>query len=91
MSALLANLKYIVNDNDFPLLDKSTGCKGGDTCCTSSIPCGEWEGDCDSDDECQPGLVCGHNNCPLKPQGWWAHGKWDTTDDCCYRARNGNK
>ena len=68
-----------------------SGCKGGDNCCTTGIPCGEWEGDCDSDDECQAGLICGHNNCPLKPTGYWAHGDWDITDDCCYRARNGKK
>ena len=32
-------------------------------CCSHSIPCGEGEGDCDSDEECKSGLVCGHNNC----------------------------
>ena len=76
-------IKYLI------LLDKTSGCKGGDSCCSASVPCGEWEGDCDSDAECQDGLVCGHNNCPLKPQGYWAAGEWDETDDCCYRARNG--
>ena len=25
--------------------------------------CGEGEGDCDTDNDCQGGLVCGHNNC----------------------------
>ena len=32
-------------------------------CCSYGIPCDEGEGDCDSDEECKPGLICGHNNC----------------------------
>ena len=79
----------MLNQQSLYVKDKSSGCKGGDNCCTSSIPCAEWEGDCDSDNDCQKGLVCGHNNCPLKPQGYWAAGDWDSTDDCCYRAREG--
>jgi len=26
--------------------------------------CGAWQGDCDFDADCRPGLVCGLNNCP---------------------------
>jgi len=33
------------------------------SCCSSTNKCGEGEGDCDSDSECQSGLVCGTDNC----------------------------
>ena len=46
-------------------------------CCTKWNPCQEYEGDCDSDDQCIGDLRCGENNCPL-------HGRdWDDDDDCC--------
>ena len=48
-------------------------------CCSPSDACGEGEGDCDSDSDCQPGLVCGQNNC--KQFGPHYH----TRDDCCER------
>merc|ERR1711915_795693 len=51
------------------------------SCCTSTTQCGVGEGDCDpssSGSQCQPGLVCGNNNCrqfhPGAPS--WA--------DCCW-------
>ena len=34
------------------------------------------EGDCDSDADCEAGLVCGQDNC--RGDGF------DDTDDCCY-------
>ena len=37
---------------------------GDEHFCASGIPCGEDEGDCDSNSECQVGLACGSNNCP---------------------------
>ena len=44
------------------------------TCCTSSNPCGQSEGDCDNDSECSGKLYCGKNNCqPPFP----------TDADCC--------
>jgi hypothetical protein len=30
-----------------------------DTSCSSATPCGMCEGDCDSDNDCAEGLVCG--------------------------------
>ena len=33
------------------------------SCCTSSAPCGEGQGDCDHDDQCAGDLVCGTDNC----------------------------
>ena len=32
-------------------------------CCTVENTCAEGRGDCDSDDECDNGLVCGKNAC----------------------------
>ena len=37
-------------------------------------PCNEGEGDCDADEDCQSGLVCGIDNC-----GWY----WPQGYDCC--------
>jgi len=41
--------------------------------------CSENEGDCDSNNECLDGLVCGLNNCPAS----LGH---DSEVDCCYEA-----
>merc|ERR1719309_1325846 len=51
------------------------GCNGGEDCCTEDEVCGLGEGDCDTDAQCAPGLVCGKENC----QGT----SYDNTDDCC--------
>ena len=45
--------------------------------CTSGIPCGEDEGDCDSHEECESELFCGSHNCPDSLG-------FDLTVDCCY-------
>jgi len=47
--------------------------------CTAENPCGLDEGDCDFDNECQPGLTCGTNNCPTNLG-------LDATIDCCYKS-----
>ena len=65
-----------------------TTCVGGDSCCTSSNPCGENEGDCDSDADCSGNLKWGEgngldDNCPNTPT-------FDSTDDCCYDPAKGN-
>ena len=31
--------------------------------CTPESPCGEYEGDCDTDSDCQTGLRCGQSSC----------------------------
>jgi len=51
-------------------------CDGGDSCCTEEYPCGEDEGDCDSDSDCTGELVCGSNNCPKGTT-------FEDGDDCC--------
>ena len=45
------------------------------TCCSSSNPCGIFEGDCDGDQDCAGNLACGLNNCP----DFFSSGA-----DCCY-------
>ena len=37
----------------------------GDEEFCATIPCGQDEGDCDFNSECQDGLLCGSNNCPV--------------------------
>ena len=50
--------------------DSEMGCcyeasVGDDDFCTTVNPCGEDEGDCDSNNECQTNLICDiANNCP---------------------------
>ena len=48
----------------------------GSNCCTSENPCGENQGDCDYDSQCNSGLRCGINNCP-------SNSTFISTDDCC--------
>ncbi len=50
-------------------------CTGDNSCCSVENPCYEGEGDCDTDDECVPGLNCGRSNCQGTTFG--------DTDDCC--------
>ena len=57
-------------------------CKGADSCCTPYNKCDVDEGDCDSKDDCKPGLLCGSDNCQIKTGL-----QWDTADDCCYKPR----
>ena len=45
-------------------------CRKNDFC--AEIPCGEGQGDCDDDNECEGSLVCGHMNCMN-----------ETISDCC--------
>ena len=40
-----------------------TECKNKDSCCRTTNQCGMGQGDCDSNADCNPGLVCGTNNC----------------------------
>ena len=47
--------------------------------CTAEEHCGLDEGDCNYDNECQPGLTCGTDNCPTNLG-------LDATIDCCYKS-----
>ena len=72
-----------------PFLGPGPVCNGSNyndlyTCCTKEKPCDEWEGACDSNDECTSPLKCGQWNCEITSS---------TTDysgnqkfDCCYSS-----
>ena len=49
------------------------------SCCTDRAKCIENEGDCDSDDQCIDGLICGENNCIFVNPGL----NFDPAADCC--------
>ena len=66
-------------------LGTSTFCLGGSSCCTKENPCSLGEGDCDNNEDCKGGLICGHNNCPMKLYGTY---EWDQFDDCCTLGNN---
>lgn len=60
----------------------SIGCDWSDegsgdpmSCCSNSHQCGEFEGDCDEDNECVGILECGVDNC-------FDH--FDSRADCCF-------
>jgi len=55
-------------------------------CCTSSEPCGLFEGDCDNDDECKGNFKCGEYNClDMNPDS-----SFSTGADCCYDPNDDN-
>ena len=57
------------------------GCVGGDSCCTPEDKCKEFEGDCDTDNECVAGLMCGIRNCV---EDYDVGHEWQKDDGCCY-------
>merc|ERR1712215_339102 len=75
-------VKDIVKENGHisPKTTAAQGkCLGGDSCCTSSNPCGEGEGDCDKNHDCKGKLLCGINNCKRSK-----YPTFSKSDDCCY-------
>ena len=50
---------------------------GEDNYCSGSNLCQNNEGDCDFNNQCNYGLLCGNNNCP-------AYLGYPTGTDCCY-------
>ena len=59
---------YLSDLLDGPKTAATGNCKNGtyvevEDCCTKDDPCDVEEGDCDSDDECKEGLICGQANC----------------------------
>ena len=72
-------LSWIYTDGSswIPTNDVFIKCANEDDFCTSQNPCGTDQGDCDTHDECQIGLVCGSNNCPVS---LGLHSEFD----CCY-------
>ena len=67
--------------NTLSLANCATVSNGDDEFCYYNT-CGENEGDCDAHDECQDGLACGSNNCPVSLG-------FDSEVDCCYSHGGG--
>jgi len=61
-------------------------CDGGNSCCVNGI-CGEGEGDCDSNSDCNSNLVCGKDNCKTGFPG--DRSSFEDTDDCCMVPNSG--
>jgi len=59
------------------LTPKGTGSRADWAFCTKDKPCGQREGDCDGDDQCQAGLECGVDNCRA------FHQEAHRLADCC--------
>ena len=59
-----------------PNCNPNDNCLGDPNFCTSRYPCSEDQGDCDYDNECNSGLICGSNNCPSQLE-------FGSTVDCC--------
>ena len=51
---------FKLNIHEEPLMNASLSADA----CSMACPCKDEEGHCQSDDECQDYLKCGHNNCP---------------------------
>merc|ERR1711970_926380 len=58
-----------------------------DGVCTTSSPCDEAQGDCDTDEECNNGLVCGIDNCHTDFQGRPNISSLPSDADCCMQPR----
>jgi len=61
------------------LTPKGTGSRADWAFCTKDKPCGEREGDCDGNDQCEAGLECGVDNCQA------FHKDAHRLADCCVR------
>ena len=57
---------------------------GDEHFCSTINNCGDNEGDCDSNDECQDGLACGANNCHVSLG-------FANDTDCCYMPALGDE
>ena len=63
-----------------PACDPATWSDYDDSCCTSEKPCGIGQGDCDENDQCAEGLVCG------KGKGSCGSG-FPATANCCEKGK----
>ena len=67
---LKLNILHSNNEILIPFIGPGPVCNGSNyddlsTCCTKEEPCDEWEGACNSDDECMGPLECGEMNCDV--------------------------
>merc|ERR1719376_1177632 len=61
-----------------PMPTAVSACLGGDSCCSPTSPCGEGQGDCDTNNDCLGELVCVNDGCDRT-----TFPSFDSTDDCC--------
>jgi len=64
---------------------KANPCTGGNDCCKKTNQCGENEGDCDKDEDCEAGLKCGSDNCPGRKLFCFSDSCYSRSDDCCVK------
>ena len=75
---------YTCGSNNCPASlgwDDNTDCcyvplPGDEYYCSLEVPCSDYEGDCDSDEECKGEGLCGIDNCP-------DHLGFSSETDCC--------
>ena len=72
-----------------PFIGPGPVCNGSNyddlyTCCTKEEPCDEWEGACNSNDECMSPLECGQSNCQITSST--THYSGSQKFDCCYSS-----
>jgi hypothetical protein len=83
-----SKLKIPHSNNTIAFIGPGPVCNGSNyndlyTCCTKEEPCDEWEGACNSNDECMSPLECGQSNCDVTsndPSNYNGNQKFD----CCY-------
>ena len=71
------SLRMKFNYNTLSIVNCAAASNGEIGFCNCNT-CSENEGDCNSHDECQVGLICGSNNCPSSVG-------FDSEVDCCYK------
>ena len=78
---------HLNNSILIPFIGPGPVCNGSNyddlyTCCTKEEPCDEWEGACNSNDECMSPLECGQSNCQITSST--THYSGSQKFDCCY-------
>ena len=74
-NAIFSDLHRFENPSNFLEWWKSYYCSGN-----SNYQCGENEGDCDNDSDCQANLTCGTDNCI----NTLATDSFVSSHDCCF-------
>ena len=65
-------------------------CRGGEHCCVRNDVkmCGEGDGDCNHDRDCDSGLICGDDNCSQQVSGERDGGGDDDHDKDCTKCND---
>ena len=93
--AIFKNGKVLKKSNNIfiPSIGPGTVCNGSNyndlyTCCTKEEPCDEWEGACNSNDQCMSPLACGQSNCDVTSP--YTDYSGNQKFDCCYSGMYAN-